>query len=226
MRLVLRIGGSVVASPMNPILINDYGNLLVDVKRKGHEIAVVVGGGVIARELISVAKDLGLQEEAQDEIAIAASRILAQLFLLKLRDSSCRTISLTIEDAVKCLREGKIAVMGGLRPGMTTDAVAALIAEEADAELLVKATNQDGIYNKDPHKYSDARQLKEVTIEYLIDEYGTKWTSAGNNIVIDGPSLNIIKRSKIPVVVVNGKRINQLEKAFRNQQFDGTKIKI
>jgi len=204
MRLVLRIGGSVVASPMNPILINDYGNLLVDVKRKGHEIAVVVGGGVIARELISVAKDLGLQEEAQDEIAIAASRILAQLFLLKLRDSSCRTISLTIEDAVKCLREGKIAVMGGLRPGMTTDAVAALIAEEADAELLVKATNQDGIYNKDPEKYDDAVKFTHLSYEDLPKALEEDKHKAGIHQIVDPEAIKILKRLRIKTVVVNG----------------------
>ncbi|HIJ08942.1 TPA: UMP kinase, partial [Candidatus Bathyarchaeota archaeon] len=46
--------------------------------------------------------------------------------------------------------------MGGLRPGITTDAVASLVAEHIKADLLVKGTDQDGVYDKDPRKHVDA----------------------------------------------------------------------
>ena len=147
MRIVLRIGGSVVASPLNPALISEYADLLKDLRRQGHEVAVVVGGGALAREFINAAKNLGVDEKAQDEVAISVSRIFAQLFLKKLGKSGCETVPLTIEEAVKCFREGKIVVMGGLKPGMTTDTVAALIVEQANADLLIKATDQDGVYD-------------------------------------------------------------------------------
>jgi uridylate kinase len=81
MRIVLRIGGSVIASPINPDLIVQYVALLKDLRAKGHEVAVVVGGGTLAREFIGIAKQLMLEEEAQDKIAISVSRLFAQLFL-------------------------------------------------------------------------------------------------------------------------------------------------
>ena len=84
MRVVLRIGGSVVASPVNADLISKYADILVALKRQGHEVAAVVGGGTLAREFIAIAKNLGLEEKAQDEIAISISRIFAQLLLKKL----------------------------------------------------------------------------------------------------------------------------------------------
>ena len=74
--------------------------------------------------------------------------------------------------------------------------------------------------------YKEAIQIKEISIKQLIIEHGTEWTNAGKNVVIDGPALKIIKGAKIPTFVLNGKRLDQLEKAITNQQFNGTIIKI
>ena len=104
--------------------------------------------------------------------------------------------------------------------------VGAEIAEKVGAELFIIATNVDGIYDKDPNKYSDAKQLKEVSIDQLVEEHGTHWESAGKNMVIDGPSLEIIKKANILTYVVNGKRLDQLEKALSGKSFDGTKIVV
>jgi uridylate kinase len=204
MRIVLRIGGSVVASPINPALISEYVDLLKDLKRQGHEVAVVVGGGALAREFIRVAKSLGLDERVQDEVAISVSRIFAQLFLKKLGELSCKTIPLTIEDAVKCLREGNIAVMGGLKPGMTTDTVAALIVEQVNAELFIKATDQEGIYTKDPRKHADAVKLEHLSFEDLPRIFAEDEHKAGIHQILDPEAVKILKKGQVKVVVVNG----------------------
>jgi len=204
MRIVLRIGGSVVASPINPELINKYANLLKDLRSQGHEVAVVVGGGSLARGFIRTAKSLELDEDAQDEIAISVSRILAQLFLKKLGHMGCRTVPLNVEDAAKCLNEGKIAVMGGLKPGMTTDAVAALLVERTKADLLVKATDQDGVYNKDPRKHSGAAKLDHLSFEDLSSVFAENKHKAGIHQVIDPEAVKILKRQRVRIIVVNG----------------------
>jgi len=204
MRLVLRIGGSVIASPINPALISKYADLLKDLKNQGHEVTVVVGGGTLARELINLAKDLELDEQAQDEVAISASRIFAQLFLKRLRELGCEAIPLTIEDAAKCLRSGKIAVMGGLKPGMTTDTVAALIAENIKADLYVKATDQEGIYNKDPRKHTDAVKLEQLSFEDLSQVFAEDKHKAGIHQILDPEAVKILKKERVKVIVVNG----------------------
>jgi len=102
--------------------------------------------------------------------------------------------------------------------------VGAEIAEKISADLFVIATNVDGIYDKDPNKYDDAKQLKIVKIDELIENHGTKWESAGKNTVIDGPALEIIKQARLTTYVVNGKRLDQLENAMTSRSFDGTKI--
>ena len=204
MRIVLRIGGSVVASPINTELISKYVALLRTLKKQGHEIAVVVGGGSLARELITVAKNLGLDEQAQDEIAISVSRIFAQLFLRKLDETGCKAVPLTVNEAAHCLDDGKISVMGGLRPGMTTDTVAALIAEHIKADLLVKGTDQDGIYDKDPKKCREAVMFDKLSFDDLAGVFSESKHKAGIHQIIDPEAVKILKRKRVRLVVVNG----------------------
>jgi uridylate kinase len=204
MRIVLRIGGSVVASPVNTELMSKYAELLRTLKEQGHEVAVVVGGGSLAREFITIAKKLGLDEQAQDEIAISVSRLFAQLFLKKLGEMSCRKVASTLDDAAECLSEGKIIVMGGLKPGITTDAVAALVAERINADLLVKGTDQDGVYSKDPRKHADAVKLDQLSFDDLSTVFSENKHKAGIHQIIDPEAVKILKRERMKLIVVNG----------------------
>ena len=204
MRIVLRIGGSVVASPVNTELMSKYADLLRTLKEQGHEVAVVVGGGSLAREFIAIAKKLGLDEQAQDEIAISVSRLFAQFFLKKLGEMSGRKVALTLDDAAKFLSEGKIVLMGGLKPGITTDAVAALVAERVKADLLVKGTDQDGVYNKDPRKHADAVKLYHLSFDDLPTVFEESKHKAGMHQIIDPEAIKVLKRERMKLVVVNG----------------------
>jgi uridylate kinase len=206
MRIVLRIGGSVVASPVNPGLIVKYVDVLKNLRSKGHELIVVVGGGELAREMIRTAREIGLDEPSQDKIAISVSRIFALIFLSKLGRIGCRAVPLTLEDAEKCLEKGLVVVMGGLKPGMTTDAVAALVARQVKADLLVKATNQDGVYNKDPKNHDDAVKLDHLRFEDMSTLFSEDRHKAGIHQIIDPEAVKILRRYHIKVIVVNGFR--------------------
>jgi len=204
MRLVLRIGGSVVASPVNPVLISKYVDVLKKLKSRGHEVAVVVGGGALAREFIRIARELGLEEKDQDDIAISISRIFAQLFLKKLGKIGYKRVPLTLEDAVKCLKAEKILIMGGLKPGMTTDAVAALIAERIDADLLIKATDQEGVYDKDPRQHEDAVKLDYLSFKEISNVLAESKHRAGIHQILDPEAVKILKRGRVKIFVLNG----------------------
>jgi uridylate kinase len=204
MRIVVRIGGSVVASPINTDLINKYAEIIKAVKKQGHEVAVIVGGGALAREFIGIAKKLNLDMNAQDEIAISCSRLFAQLFLKKLGEEGCSKVAITLDEANQCINESGILVMGGLKPGITTDAVAALVAERVNAELLVKGTDQNGVYDKDPRKFPDAIKLDKLSLEQLAEILEHNVHQAGIHQIIDPVAMQILKRNRIKLVVVNG----------------------
>ena len=204
MRLVIRVGGSAVASPFNPKLMNDYVELLLNLKQQGHAVAAVIGGGSLSRELIKTARAMGLSEPAQDEVAISVSRVAAQLFVLRLGTHGTLTVPTTIEDAAKSFEKGKIVVMGGLKPGMTTDSVAAMLAERVNADLLVKASNVDGVYTKDPKKHKDAEKLERLSFNDLRGLFEKEKHEAGIHQVIDPEAVRILQKNKIKTIVVDG----------------------
>jgi uridylate kinase len=204
MRIVVRIGGSVVASPINTELMSKYAEIIKAIKEQGHGVAVVLGGGALAREFIRIAKKLGLDITGQDELAISCSRLFAQLFLKKLGDVACSKVVITLDDAAQCLSEGKVVVMGGLKPGITTDTVAALVAERVEAELLVKGTDQNGVYDKDPRKHPGAIKLDRLTLEDLAKVFEHNEHIAGIHQIIDPEAIKVLKRKRMKLVVVNG----------------------
>lgn len=218
MRIVFRIGGSVVASPINTDLMKKYVELLKSLKTMGHEVAVVVGGGALAREFIIIAKNLDLEMQAQDEIAISVSRLFAQLFLKKFGDAAYNKVALTLDDAAEGLAKGKIVVMGGLKPGITTDAVAALVAERVCADLLVKGTDQEGVYNKDPRKNKDAIKLDHMSFEDLADVFSESQHKAGIHQIIDPEAIKVLKRNRVKLIVVNGFKPENIVAAVKGEK--------
>jgi uridylate kinase len=204
MRIVVRIGGSVIANPINTDLIGKYADIIKQIKAQGIDVAVVLGGGALARQFIGLAKDLGLDMTAQDEVAISCSRLFAQLFLKRLGDAGCNKVALSLEEAEGGVDEGKIIVMGGLRPGITTDTVATLLAEKIHAELLLKGSDQNGVYNKDPRKNLDAVKLDFLSFDDLAKVFEQNEHKAGIHQIIDPEAIKVLKRSHIKTVVVSG----------------------
>ena len=217
MRVVVRIGGSVVASPVNTDLMIKYVEVVQTLKKQGHEVGVVVGGGELAREFIGFAKKLELPEEAQDDVAISVSRLFAQLFLKALGEMGCGKVTLTLDDAAECLDAGKVLVMGGLKPGITTDAVAALVAERVKADLLVKGTDQEGIYTKDPRKYMDAVKLDCLSFDELSAVFSGSKHKAGLHQIVDPEAIKVLKRERMKLVVVNGFKAENILAAVKGE---------
>ena len=158
----------------------------------------------MARDFIKVAAYLGLEEERRDWAAIYVSRLFAQLFMLGLGEAGCGVVPVSLDEAEACLRKGKIVVMGGLRPGMTTDSVAALIGERVKADLLVKGSNVDGIYTKDPRKHVDAKKVDKLRFEELAGMLDEKQHKAGINQIIDPEAVKILAKIRLKTIVVDG----------------------
>ena len=224
MRIVVRVGGSVVASPPNSVLIGKYADLLKDLKKQGHEVVAVVGGGALARDFIRVAADLGLDEANRDWAAIFVSRLFAKLFVMRLGEDGCGTVPVSLDDASGCFKQGKIVVMGGLKPGMTTDAVAAMVSERVGADLLVKASDVDGIFTKDPKKHPNAKKIDEVKFDGLPRLFEENRHKAGIHQILDPEAVKILEKSRIRMVVVNGFKPENVLLAVKGEKI-GTTIR-
>jgi len=223
MKIVIRIGGSVIASPPNPELIKSYAEMIEKLREKGHKLAVIVGGGSPAREFIQLAKNLDLSEAEQDEVAVSASRLLAQLLAMRLGGLEWKAVPASVEEASEVLEKKGIVVMGGLRPGMTTDTVAAMVASKINADLIVKATDQDGIYSKDPKRHADARKLDELRFDELNRILEEDAHKAGIHQIIDPEAIRILKGKRIKTIVVNGFKPENISAAIKGEKV-GTRI--
>ena len=221
--VVVSIGGSVVLSDeADARFLQKLTDLFIKISHE-YRLFVVVGGGKIARRYIKLGRELGFDEDTLDLIGIDVTRVNARIMTTLLGVSN-KQIPHTTDDALAF--DFPIVVMGGTNPKHSTDLVGAELAEKTNAIRFVNATNVNGIYDKDPNTYKDAKQLKEVSIDRLIEQYGTTWGAAGKNIFMDEPALEVIKRGKIPTFIVNGKQLDELEKALSGQPFDGTRIII
>jgi uridylate kinase len=221
--VVVSLGGSVLlAKDIDVSFIHDLSKLLSRLSKK-YRLFMVIGGGHIARSYIARGRSLGFSEEQLDLLGIAVTRINAQFLSMMLPQANKIIPELTSDAAVM---KKSVVVMGGTRPGHSTDMVGAELAEKVGAVRLIIATNVDGVFDKDPNKYPDAKQLSSVHIDELLAMYGAEWKIAGKNMVIDGPALHFIKQVKLRTLVVNGLRLNELEKAIENESFDGTTIEV
>ena len=147
---------------------------------------------------------MGETESICDEIGIQVTRINARLLQLALKDVSYPAIPVNFQQALEFSATGKIVVMGGTEPAHSTDAVGSILAEYVGADLVINATSVDGLYDKDPNKYNDAQMFSEVSADKLMEIVSDNDTKAGTYEFIDKTAIQIIKRSKIKTVIVNG----------------------
>jgi len=221
--IVISLGGSVVvADDTTSVYFSELAELIHRFVTK-YRIFLVIGGGHPARTYIQRGRKLHLTEDQLDDIGIMLTRVNARL-LSYVIDAHQEMIPESTDDAAK--QDGQIVIMGGTVPGHSTDFVGAELAMKVRAYRYVIATNVDGVYDKDPRKYSDASFLSTVHIDELLEQYGSGWDSAGSNMVIDGPALKLIKDHSIATSVINGKSLKELEKIFEKKKFHGTEIKI
>jgi len=225
MKLVIKIGGHLV-TPNSPETVRKYADVLSELRGDGHRLVVVVGGGKEARRYISLARELGASEGACDLLGILLTRANALLLSIALGDAAYAYVPSTLEEFLKLYEsnfDNKIIILGGLVPGQSTNAVAALVAETIEADLLINATNVDGVYTQDPRKSREAKLMEEVTVEVLEKMLSKEKQMAGNYPLLDLTAINILKRSKVRTVILNGKDPRNIIKAVRGEKI-GTRI--
>lgn len=215
MKVVISLGGSVISLDKMEFL-KEFAEFL---RKLAADAYVVVGGGKLARDYINAARKFCKDERFLDEIGIAATRLNALL----LASFFGKNIPYTIEEAAKLKPP---VIMGGTTPGHSTDAVAAMLAKHIKADVLVIASNVDGIYDKDPRIYNDAKKYDRIKIGKLREIVGKEWKKAGKSMIIDAIACKIIEEEKIRTIVLNGRNLENLENAIYGKKFIGTEVDV
>ena len=218
-RILLKLSGEALSgSKDNGIDFERVIEIAKEVKEcldMGFSIAIVVGGGNFWR---GKANDF-MERQTSDYIGMLATTMNA----LALQDAFRQIdVPVRVETAIemrkvaefyireKCekhLEKGRVVIFGcGTgNPFFSTDTAAALRAAEINADILVKATNVDGIYDKDPKKYKDAKLIKETTYNEVLNKKLK---------VMDLTAITLCMEEAIPIIVFNINKTGMLKQAL------------
>jgi uridylate kinase len=166
--IVIKLSGRVFSGDDKGADIKKYAGLLAELSAKVQPV-VVAGGGKMARHYIDIARGFGLDEASLDIMGIEVSRLNAKLLIAALGRKAYPSVPEDLEQvtdaavASSSSSSGKVIVTGGLHPGQSTNATAALIAEKVGAKKIINATDVDGIYDSDPRTNKNAKMFNEIT---------------------------------------------------------------
>jgi uridylate kinase len=223
--VVLSLGGSVLLTGEGDRrYLRRLGDLL---RRLGHSTPLVVttGGGRTAREYIRLGRELGLTEVELDELGIEVTRLHARLLAASIGPPTPAHPPTTIALAVHELQHASPVILGGTEPGHTTDGVAALIAARLRAARLVNATDVDGLYDVDPRTHPNARRIRKIGWrEFRRRVHEATVGEAGQNFLFDRLGADTLARAGIPLAIVQGRDLANLEAALRGRPFDGSRV--
>ena len=194
-RIVIKLSGKVFGMD-NVKVLKEYAEFLVRISKICQPI-VVAGGGNIARHYISHARSSGADESTLDELGIEISRLNAKLLIYALKNKAYSHPPTTLQEVRHAVDDGLIVVTGGLHPGQSTNGTAALIAEKVQAEQFLNATDVDGVYDKDPNKFKNAKKFRRIDLKNLRNMLIHEDSVAGGYDLMDIVALKIIERSKI-----------------------------
>lgn len=229
-RVLLKLSGEALAGDKKTGIYADVLGKICDQVKKvvdmGVQVSIVVGGGNFWRGrygdeymerttsdymgmLATTLNALALQEMTESKGA--QTRVMTSIEMKQIAEPYIR------RRAVRHLEKGRIVIFAGGtgNPYFTTDSCAALRANEIEADLILLAKNVDGVYNKDPKKYSDAVKYDEVTYMQSISE--------GLN-VMDTTAITLCMENKIPIYVFALNEENSLIRALNGEKI-GTIIR-
>jgi len=214
---IFSLGGSLLYKETSLDLdyIKNFCNLVRKYKEKIK--GIVVGGGYLARRF---QKELSfLEPEDLDWIGIRATHINAEIIRCFLKDIAYENILTSYDEIPKTK---KILIGGGWLPGCSTDYDACLLALKLGIKTVVNLTNVDGLYDKDPRIYKDAKLIKDISWKDVKKMVG-EW-KPGLNFPVDPKACELAEKEGITFIILNGKKLDNLEKFLKGEEFVGTII--
>ncbi len=191
-------------------------------------MALVIGGGELARQAISLARVGTSDSDLLDEIGIGGTRLNALIFSTWLKNDRIEvssTIPHSIEKAATLIQKNRIVVMGGTYPGHTTDAVAIRLASLIHARRCIIATNVSHVYNEDPRENNDAQPIEALSHTELRQICGDPGQHVpGGQGVVDAVGAAAAAEAGLELRILDGRDHTRLLNALDGQDFEGTLV--
>ena len=229
-RILLKLSGESLAGTdgqgVSQRILEFFASEIKKVYDLGVELAIVIGGGNFFRGLSNAAKDMN--RVTADQMGMLATMInsLALMDILKRNGVKAQTFSAIsmpkvadVFDHIKvteCLSDGIVAILGGGtgNPFFTTDTAAVLRAVEINADVILKGTRVDGVYNADPEKVPNATKYDSLSYMTVVEQKLK---------VMDITAITLAMDNKLPIIVFNFDKTENLKKVVLGDSI-GTKV--
>ena len=220
--ITLSLGGSVInPGNIDSKFLEDFSIAIKELVHQ-YKFMIVCGGGKVARQYIKGLPN-GLTEGERDYMGIAATWLNAQLLTYYFKGHCSPILPTTVKKLTEHLQTYDIGISGGFLTAIKTDEDAAILADLYGSPSLVNVTNVDGIYDKDPKQYSDAKKYSELTYNQFYEIVSPLSLNAGSNAPFTLIAAKICERTNIRIIVLE-KNVDKIKQAI-NGKTVGTVIK-
>jgi uridylate kinase len=223
-RVLLKLSGEALlgtertGDPFNPKIIEQYANEIKEVVALGVEVAIVIGGGNIYRGMNEA--DSGIERAHGDYMGMLATVINAmaiQAMLEKIGVYTRLQSAINMEQvaepyirrkALRHLEKGRVVIFGAGtgNPYFTTDTAGSLRAIEMKADVILKGTRVDGVYDADPEKNPNAKKFETISFQDCISK---------NLKVMDMTAFTLCMENKLPIIVFDMNQPGNLVKLVK-----------
>ncbi|MEE9167556.1 MAG: UMP kinase [Candidatus Neomarinimicrobiota bacterium] len=229
-RILLKLSGEILAGKkgfgVDPLKASAIAEEVNSVREMGVEVGLVIGGGNIIRG--ERAELRGMDRVSADYLGMLATIINAITVQDALEKQGCETRTLTAisisqlaepyirRRALRHLERGRVIIVAGGtgNPYFTTDTAAVLRAIEIEADVVLKGTKVDGVFDRDPEKFKSAKQFSKLTFEKVIE----------NELrVMDLTAVTLCKENNLPIVVFNVNESGNLKRVVSGEKI-GTRV--
>ena len=223
-RILLKLSGEMLAGNqgygIQPAIVDDIASQIQSACDMGAQVAVVIGGGNIFRGLSDEAA--GMERASADYMGMLATVLNALALQNRLEQRGVHTrVQSAIEmmelaepyirrKAIRHLEKGRVVIFaaGTGNPYFSTDTAAALRAMEMHADVILKGTKVDGIYDKDPMKHTDALKYEELSYFQVLEKELK---------VMDATAITLCMDNKLPVIVFSLRDPENIRRLLRGE---------
>jgi uridylate kinase len=231
-RVLLKLSGEALAGDsgfgISPSVIRGMAEEVREIHKLGVQVGIVIGGGNVIRGMTAASE--GMDRTSADYMGMLAGVIngmalqdARQKVGLVTRVLSALTIREVCEPyirlrALRHLEKGRVVVFaaGTGNPYFTTDSAAVLRAAEVDAEVVLKATKVDGVYDSDPAKNPNAKRYEQISYDEALQK---------NLQVMDQAAIALARDNRIPIVVFDMTVAGNVVKVVRGERI-GTRVQV
>lgn len=231
-RILLKLSGEALMGNaqfgIDPQTLDTFTNQIKEVHELGAEIGIVIGGGNIYRGMQSEAT--GIDKVSGDHMGMLATVINSIAFQSALEQKGIDTrlqTAINMEEiaepfirrrAIRHLEKKRVVLFaaGTGSPYFTTDTAAVLRAIEIEADVVLKGTRVDGIYDSDPEKFKDAVKFDSLSFQEVLEK---------NLRVMDQTAFALCKENRLPIIVFNLNEKDNLKRLMLGEEL-GTVVNI